>query len=296
MNDGFNNKLVFNIPMEYDNITIKEFLKNKKKFSTKMLTRLKNTRDGIILNDRYVYVTEVLKYNDVLVLTLPEDSPYIKPVDISVEVCYEDENMIVFSKPPFMPVHPVKVYREDTLANAAMFYFQKTNQKINFRAVNRLDRNTSGLVLCAKNALYANLLVKNVKKEYTAVCHGLIDESGIIDLPIDLSEEFTTKRVVSEKGKSAVTHYERLYSNGEESVVRLWLETGRTHQIRVHLSHIGHPLLGDDLYGGKTDKINRQALHCSKMVIFDPIKNKEIIVTSSPIFQIADLYENSVFE
>ena len=195
----------------------------------------------------------------------------------SLDIVYEDSHIIIINKPASTPVHPTKIHQENTLANFLRYYSLEKGEDYTFRAVNRLDKDTSGLVLIAKDRHSAGILQKqDIYKEYIAVCTGITPEKGTIDKPIKKSENSTMLRIISDDGDRAVTHFERIGCFYNSSLVKLWLETGRTHQIRCHMSSIGHPLEGDDLYGGSLEKIERQALHCAKMKFFHPIDGKVI--------------------
>lgn len=191
---------------------------------------------------------------------------------------FENENLIVFNKPAGMPVHPSIRHQGDTLGN----YFSSLFPELTFRPVNRLDRDTSGLCVIAKNALAASSLQGECRKIYYAAVHGIIEESGTIDAPITRRQQSIITRCVSPEGRRAVTHYRRLSFNDKYSLAEIVLETGRTHQIRVHFSHIGHPLAGDDLYGGLRENISRQALHCGEMSFTEPVSG-ELITVNAPL-------------
>ena len=266
----------FTVPDEYSGIRLREYLRKKCGVSASLLTSLKQYPEGITLNGVHARVTEILKSGDITVIMLPDDECTAEPADLSAEILYEDEHIIVFNKPPYMPTHPVRGHQNDTLANAAAFLAQKKGQKYTFRAINRLDRDTSGALLAAKNSYAAALLPKTVHKIYVGVCEGIITQGGTIDAPIRLKEGHTIERETGEGGISAVTHYEPIFSGGGHTLLRFRLETGRTHQIRVHMASIGHSLAGDDMYGGSLEFISRQALHCAEISFQHPITNKQI--------------------
>ena len=182
----------------------------------------------------------------------------------------DDEDIIVFNKPSGMPVHESRNHRGDTLANIAACYMNGSS----FRAVYRLDRDTSGLVLIAKNELAAGKLAGKVSKDYYAVCQGEFTGSGTVDLPIRREHESIIKRGVFDDGERAATHWEAVKTGNGRTLLKLNLETGRTHQIRVHFAHLGAPLLGDSLYGGDCSEIGRQALHCKTVRFIHPVTQK----------------------
>ena len=253
--------------------TIKEFLK-RNRISNNLLKRLKRIPDGILVNSKHENVTYVLKENDVLVLNADDfsndENEYLEPSNIPVEIIYEDENLTVVNKPSNMPTHESLNNRGNSLANALRYrYLEKPYV---FRATNRLDKDTSGVVITANSRFYASLLsakIKSgkVKKEYVAVVKGRLEGEGEINAPIDRIEKSIIKRVVRDDGESAITKYRVVATSNEASVVLLTPITGRTHQLRVHLAHIGHPIIGDRLYGEESQLIERQALHCLKMEV-----------------------------
>jgi 23S rRNA pseudouridine1911/1915/1917 synthase len=277
--------LIFEIPQEFDGRTVKDFLRYNK-ISTAMVTRLKKKDNGIMLNGKRVFVTEKLKASDRLELLTEsgeDHSEFIFPTEGKLDIIFEDEDFLAVNKPPFLPVHPSKGHPYDSLANIVVYYYSQKNENFTFRCVNRLDKDTSGVTLIAKNA-YAHELMRRlsindeISKTYYAVVHGTPEPSyGTIDLPIYRPEEATIKRIVDSRGKSAITVYETEKTNGSLSLMKIKLLTGRTHQIRVHFSHIGHPLAGDFLYGDENDGvISRQALHCGELSFIHPVTKQSL--------------------
>ncbi len=261
----------YEIKKEDSNKTIKEFLREQK-LSSGLLKRLKKIENGITVNSVHQNVTYRLKENDILKLITADfekdTNEYLEPVNLPIEIIYEDENITVVNKPNGMPTHPSMNNHNNTLANALKFRY--LDRPYVFRASNRLDKDTSGLVITANNRYYASLISEKIKngsvdKEYIAIVSGKIDGKGIIDAPIDRIGESIIKRVVRADGERAVTEYESLLCTEEASLLLVKPKTGRTHQIRVHMAHIGHPIVGDALYFEKSDYISRQALHCYKM-------------------------------
>lgn len=244
--------------------------------SSALLTKLKQSESGITLNGEFARTIEKVYTGDTLKIVIESKGKMPKKLENNnVSVAYNDEDIIVLNKPPLMPVHESRNHQGDTLANVAACYMDDDNA---FRAVYRLDRDTSGLVLIAKNELAACKLAGKIEKDYYAVCQGALEENGTVNLPIAREGDSIIKRTVSEKGERAVTHWKAVKSNGKNTLVKFKLETGRTHQIRVHMSHIGHALLGDTLYGGDTAQINRQALHCKTIRFIHPVTEKNITV------------------
>ena len=267
-------ELEFLIEEKENGVKIRDFLRNFG-VSSSLLTKLKNTENGITKNGVFAKAIEPLSSGDVLKIRIENSGHMPSPTKMDIEVCYEDEDILVLNKPPFLPVHESLNHRGDTLSNFVSFYL---NEDTAFRAVFRLDRDTSGLILIAKHELSASKLARRIKKDYYAVAQGEITEDGTINLPIARCGESIIKRKVSENGETAITRFQPVSINNSNTLLKINLETGRTHQIRVHFSHIGHPLLGDELYGGKTELINRQALHCKTIYFTHPITEREMII------------------
>lgn len=261
------------ISKEHQGKTVKELLKHLK-ISSGLMKRLKRLEDGITVNGSHQNVNFVLKENDVVELRLndmdEDTNEFLLPVDIPIDIIYEDENITVVNKPPNMPTHQSLNNHGNTLANALRFRYRE--KPYVFRATNRLDKDTSGVVITANNRLYASILsdkIKNgkVKKEYIAIVKGKITNEGVIDAPIGRIGQSIIKRIVRQDGERAVTAYKPLAYCDEISILSVTPITGRTHQIRVHMCHIGHPIIGDGLYFENSEFISRQALHCAKMEI-----------------------------
>lgn len=276
-------QLKFSVEEKHDNMQAKRYLKQVHGLSTRLITRLKNTPDGILMDGKLLRAVDFVKAGAVITVNLPEEqSEYIEPVEGKLEILYEDSFILAVNKPPFMPVHPVKQHQTDTLANIVVYYAQKRGESYVFRAHNRLDRDTSGIVLIAKDKFTINKLKNGVKKTYTALVHGKIGHGGTIAKPIGLLDDSKMVRHVLSEGTPAITHYAPIAFNEQATLLKLQLETGKTHQIRCHMSSMGHPLAGDDLYGGKRDFINRQALHCGTVEFTHPVTS-EIITVTAPL-------------
>jgi len=244
--------------------------------SSSLLTKLKNSENGILLNGKFTRTIDRISSGDTLTVTIPNSGKMPAPlIDNKVESVYDDEDILILNKPEMMPVHESRNHRGDTLANAAACYMESDTA---FRAVYRLDRDTSGLVLVAKNELAASKLAGKIKKDYYAVCDGILTGSGTINAPIRRVNDSIIKRGVFEDGERAVTHWCTIKNIDNRTLLKINLETGRTHQIRVHFSYIGHPLLGDTLYGGDTSLIKRQALHCKTIYFTHPVTNEEMTI------------------
>jgi len=278
-------KLDYFITDEFHNKTIEQFLKAQE-FPHQAIVQLKKTNEGILRNDQWAYVNEKLCTGDHLLLHLVENTSdtSIQALPVPLSILYEDEDLIILDKPANMPVHPSMNHHEGTLANGLLHYYEKQGQAFTFRCINRLDRDTSGLTIVAKHLLSGGILSRQVsnreiKRRYRAICQGCIAESGTIDAPIARAADSTIERCVDYKnGERAVTHFTRLAydEKNDLSCVELSLETGRTHQIRVHLKHIGHPIIGDFLYNPDYRFCTRQALHSASLDFTHPITKKEM--------------------
>ncbi|MDT8715294.1 RluA family pseudouridine synthase [Clostridium sp. 19966] len=277
-------KLYFTIDKEAAGRKLRDYLKNAEELSTRLI-RAAAFEGRIKVNGNVAKLNYVLKSNDKLEVTLSKfEEQNILPEEMDLDIVFEDEDLIVINKPPFMVVHPTKSHPVGTLANGVLYHFKANGENCIVRLVSRLDRDTSGLIVIAKNQYSHMFLAKEMeknafKKGYTAVIWGnLAEEKGTIDEPIYRDSEDSIKRIVDERGQRSITHYEVAEHIENADILNLQLETGRTHQIRVHLSHKGHPIIGDTLYGKGEDGelIDRQALHASKISFIHPRK-KELI-------------------
>lgn len=268
-------------------LTIHGFLKNHG-YSHSMIVSLKKTRDGIRKNGIWARVYDSLQSGDTLQIHITENesSDHIIPRPLPFPVIYEDKDLLVINKPADMPIHPSQGNYENTLANAAAWYFRQQEESFVYRCINRLDRDTTGLLILAKHAYSAGLLSgmvasRLIRREYLAVVKGMPEICGIIDAPIGRKEGSTIERQIDfSTGDPARTHYERLAFESGYSLIRLQLETGRTHQIRVHMRYIGCPLPGDFLYCPDYTKIRRQALHSYRLSFPHPITGKSLSFTA----------------
>lgn len=279
--------LYYTITNQEEGKEILSFLREKG-FSKNILSSMKTISDAILLNGEKAFGRTKLKEGDFLRIRIPETeaSPHIVPSEIPLPVLYEDEDLLIINKPANMPIHPSQGNYENTLANAAAWYFQQKGQTFVYRCINRLDRDTTGALILAKNALSAALLgnqmqKRQIRRTYLALSEGMTPDSGTICAPIAREKDSVITRIVDfESGEKAVTHFERLdFSNGL-SLLELHLETGRTHQIRVHLKHLGFPIPGDYLYNPHYEKISRQALHSYQLDFSHPITGKTLTFTA----------------
>lgn len=281
---------------------ISGFLKEKG-YSRQNLVDLRKNEQAICLNGTYVHMNHMLAEGDVLTVWIREtdNSGQIRPVKLPFAIVYEDEDLLVINKPAGMPVHPSRGNPENSLGNALAWYFKEQGVPFVFRCINRLDRDTTGALILAKNPLSAAILSVQMKKRqilrtYLALVDGLLPDSGTINAPIARMEgSVITREVNFGTGESAITHYERLAAGKEYSLAELHLETGRTHQIRVHMKYIGHPLPGDYLYNPDYRRINRQPLHSYQLEFTHPITGKVMLFTAPlPIDFISAFYSNSL--
>ena len=263
--------------------TINNILQNELKVSSRLLYKLIKL-NKIELNHKPCDTRKTGNLEDTITVNFDyeEDNSNIVPTKMDLNIIFEDDWLLVVNKPAGIAIHPSVLHYSDSLCNGIRFYFDKIGLKKKIRPVNRLDLNTSGLVVFAKCEYIQECLINQMKnnqfkKEYLAVCDGIFNEkSGTINLPIARKRNSIIERCISENGQTAITHYEVLKEFNNYSLVKCSLETGRTHQIRVHMSAIGHPLLGDSLYGSISDLINRQALHCYNLQFIHPVYNNDL--------------------
>ncbi len=260
--------------------TLKQILLDKLNFSVRSLSKMKR-EETVLVNNEFKKPSTKIKMGDLIEVKIEEDMANFEPQDLNLEVLYDDFDIIMVNKPPFMVVHPTKSHSNNTIANGITDYIIKKDEKVKVRFVNRLDMNTSGLVIIAKNAYAHHILSKDmsddkVQKKYITVVKGIVkDDNGTINQPIYRQTEDSIKRVVDERGQASVTHYKVLERLNDATVLEIKLETGRTHQIRVHMEYMGHGIIGDELYGYVDESlINRQALHAYSLD-FDQPRTKE---------------------
>ena len=274
--------LKYKIDEKYDGENVLTFLKQELMVSARLVRRLKNIPDGITLNGEHTRTVDFMKSGDLLCIHLPNDEKetdnIVAPLEYDLTVLYEDNDILIVDKPAGIPLHPSHNHQGDTLANAVAHYLLTQGKSAVFRAVGRLDRGTSGVVVCALNKYTAARLSGNIYKEYLAVAEGIYEGEGVIDKPIYRPDPILTIRTVDERGESAITNWKAISHHNGRTLLRIHLLTGRTHQIRVHFSSLGTPLVGDTMYGTPNENISRQALHCCYCKFTHPITNEEIEV------------------
>ena len=305
---------------EDEGLYVKEVLQRRFAVSSRLMRKIK-TSGQIALDGRAARLRDKGRTGQTLTVAFPEESSYFEPEDIPLDVVYEDSDLLVVNKQPFLVVHPTKNYQSGTLANALAYRLQEKGERWKIRFINRLDRDTSGLVLVAKNghaqdAVSSQMEKGTTVKKYLALVHGLFEEpDGRVDLPIDKDPDHKARRMVKEDGYPSTTLYKVLQSwdvpdlgldfkpwNGEKriegySLVELTLLTGRTHQIRVHMTHLGHPIAGDELYGqlygyeAGTDVLDRQALHAYSLKLAQPMTGEPIELKTAMPADMAECIE-----
>lgn len=270
--------LEYEIPSEYDGANITTVLKQHFKISTNLIKDLKKYKEGIQVNGEHKRVVDFVAKGDILKITIRDTaSENIVPTDIPLDIVYEDEDVLVINKLPNMPTHPSMGNYENSLANGVMYYYKSKGEERVFRAVNRLDKDTSGLMAVAKNSyiharLGEEIQKKELKRKYMCIVCGDVERDGTVDAPIRRADGSVINRIVAPDGQRAVTHYRVVKRYGEYTLLEMELETGRTHQIRVHMAYIGHPLVGDWLYGTEDHNIaKRQMLHSCYLCFTHPI-------------------------
>lgn len=268
---------------------INQILKEKFNISNRLLVKLINSK-MIFLNGENTDTRTKVNKGDVITVNLDliEDNSNIVPTPMPLNILYEDNWLLVLDKTAGIAIHPSLLHYNDSLSNGVKYYFDNINLRKKIRPINRLDYNTSGIVLFAKSEYIQEMLIKQMqnnqfKKEYLCIINGILKEkSGILDFPIARKNDSIIERCVSSDGKPSRTKYSviKKFNTCKISLVKCILETGRTHQIRVHFSHIGYPLIGDTLYGTSSNLISRQALHSCKVSFIHPITKKELTIIS----------------
>lgn len=272
----------YDVTKEDTALSLLDILVQRVHLSTRHIRRLKQER-AILLNGHPVSVNAKPRAGDQITFVPEPEDVYFEPQYIPLHVIYEDEDLLVVNKDPYLVVHPTKGHPDMTLTNGVVYYAREKGEFYKPRLINRLDRDTSGLVVLAKNPHTQHIISQDmredkVQKTYLAVVHGQIKSEGTVDLPIEREEEGSMRRIVREDGKPCVTHFKVIKRLKNASVLTIRLETGRTHQIRVHMAHLGHPIIGDRLYGSFEDVlIARQALHAIGLTM-ETVKRQPLIL------------------
>lgn len=266
-------QITYIIEEKHNGIKLYTYLKAVLGMSTATVRKLKHSENGLTLNGGYIRTVDPVSTGDTLVITFPREENSIPATSFeNLSIVYEDDDVLVLNKPAFLAMHPTHNHQGDTLANEVAAYMQSKGKNVLFRAVGRLDKCTSGLVVCALNRHASSKLQGEYAKEYVAVAGGFFEGSGTIDKPIIRPDPGKTLRAVGDGGERAVTHWQCIATNGTASVLKVTLETGRTHQIRVHMSYLGHPVAGDPVYGPKNGvtSLNGQCLHAGLIGFIHP--------------------------
>lgn len=286
-------KIEYNVTHDFDGKKVLDFLRFEAHCSHRLITKLKKEPDGIELNGEHIRTVDPIHEGDILSITIPDDKKESISIltQMPIDIVYEDDDIIVINKPAMLAVHESHNHLGDTLSNALPYYLTEKGKPSVFRAVGRLDKGTSGLVVCALNRYSASKLSGKIYKEYWAVASKVFEGNGTIDKPIYRPDPILTLRTVDERGERAVTHWGAIKNDGVNTLLHIHLETGRTHQIRVHFASLGAPLIGDTMYGKKDERICHQALHCGYCRFTHPVTNKVIELTAPMPEEMAGLIE-----
>ena len=285
-----NRILTYHITASETGLRVEQYLR-RRGFSRQNLVELKKMPESIMVNGTWYYMNQTLSEDDELIVRIREtaSSDKIPPVSLPLHIVYEDEDLVVVNKPAGMPIHPSMGNYYYSLANALAWYYRQQDKTFIFRCTNRLDRDTSGLTVIAKHMLSSNILSRmakshEIERHYLAIVRGSITpETGSINAPLSRKPGSVIERIVDfEHGEHAVTHYRKLETKNGHSLVALRLETGRTHQIRIHMKYLGYPLIGDYLYNPDMEYMTRQALHSAHLCFKHPITG-EIMNFSAPL-------------
>ncbi len=282
------NVIVYDAEYGDEGKTLKQVLRERLDFSSRLLSKLKRSKT-VFIDGQYSKYHEIIKEGNQIKIVMEEESNHFIPQNIDLEIIYEDIDLILINKQPGIVTHPTKSHPDNTIANAITWHLKNKDISYKIRFVNRLDMDTSGLLIIAKNPYSHHILSKQmqqdmIKKRYTAFVWGVVeDNSGKIEAPIQRPSGDSIKRVVDQKGRHSLTEFKVLKRYKDATMLEINLVTGRTHQIRVHMSHFGHPLIGDSLYGtDDTHLINRQALHASYLSFLQP-RYKNMVQVEAPL-------------
>lgn len=271
-------KIEYTVSKEFDGTPLYYFLRECVGVSTRIIQTLRHTSKSVFVNGVESRVVDKVKTGDEIIIYLPEKTEAPLLWETELTVIYEDEDLLIINKPSGVSVHPTRNHPNGTLCNAVASYLKKAgNENFVARAVGRLDKVTSGVMVFAKNAFVASKLNGTLDKTYIAIAEGVLEGKGTVNAPIYRPDLNKTLRAVGEQGDEAITNWKALKSFDNKTLLEIKTVTGRTHQIRVHCAHIGHALVGDEMYGAKvTEYMKRAALHCYKVKIIHPITNEEL--------------------
>lgn len=269
--------LEYKITEAFDDKKAEHFLRKQLGMSARVIKDVKFSENGLVLNGKRIRTVDLLHTGDKFTITFPDDSgEMFEPLKLPLEILFEDEDFLIVNKPAGLANHPSHNHQGDTLANAVAFHLKENGKRSVFRSVGRLDKGTSGIVICALNRFAAAAVSGRIYKEYEAVCEGVLTGEGVIDAPIYRPDPIITVRTVDERGEKAVTEWKALKNVNGRTHLRIHLQTGRTHQIRVHFAHLGMPLTGDTMYGTPSDLISHQALICKYCRFTHPVTGETI--------------------
>lgn len=280
--------LTWKVTQQEVGMVLRDYLRTKKQISNRLLTDIKFSGGMILCNGQEVTVRYKVQVGDEVTIIFPKEtrSESLQSTEMPLNILYEDDVLLIVNKPAGIPTIPSRFHPDYSLANGILYYYEKKKIQSTIHIVNRLDRDTSGVVIVAKHRFIHSLLSieqkqNRLKRTYEALVSGVVrEQKGTIDLPIGRKEGSIIERAIDENGQQAITHFEVLRSFQSFTHLRLTLETGRTHQIRVHMQAYGHPLLGDELYGGEKIEINRQALHSKEAIFIHPLTGETLTIVA----------------
>jgi 23S rRNA pseudouridine1911/1915/1917 synthase len=272
--------VTFTVPPAYDDKKLCAFLRGEAQISYALYATLRHIPDAVTRGGSPVRSIDRVHAGDRIRVSFPDEQTKLTPTEMELRILYEDEDILALDKPGNIAMHPSHGHQTDTLANGVTAYLQRSGSGGVFHAVGRLDKGTSGVALCAKHAYAASRMNGQTEKTYLALVDRELSGGGTVDVPIYRPDPGKTTRACGSDGERAVTHYEVLCAGGGKSLVRLRPETGRTHQIRVHMAHIGAPLTGDALYGAADPALGRHLLHCETVRVRHPVDDKVMTFTA----------------
>lgn len=274
--------VTFTVSDAYAGKKLCAFLRGEAQISYALCATLRHIPGSVTRNGTPIRSIDRVAAADRITVAFPKEQTALVPTPMALDILYEDEDLLVLNKPGNIAMHPSHGHQNDTLANGVAHYFLSAGTDAVFHAVGRLDKGTSGVVICAKHSYAASRTAADIQKTYLAVTDGIPPQSGTVCAPIMRPDPGKTLRCVGEGGEYAVTHYRVLQTRGGRSLVEVHPETGRTHQIRVHMAHIGAPLTGDSLYGTEIPALGRHLLHCRTVQLTHPV-TREVLTFTAPI-------------